>query len=561
MRLQLRPYQLEALDRVAAAEARGVRKQLIQAATGLGKTVMFVALAERRQARTVILAHRDELVAQAAAKVRELWPDADVGIVKAEQNDVSAQVVIASVQTLARERRLRSLVESQHSPLITYGDFELVIVDEAHHTTATTYRSVLAGLRAGEPDGPLLLGVTATPDRGDGKGLDKDYDEIVATYDLLWGIRSGFLSDVRGLAVKVASLDLSSVKVSKGDYEVGAAGVAMERAGAEVAVVRAWKQHANDRRTIVFTPTVRMAQLVAAEYQAANVQAAWLSGETPTDERRAILRGYSHGELQVVVNCAVLTEGFDEPRTDCIVVARPTKSRALYTQMVGRGTRRHPDKADCLVLDIVGASIEHSLVTMPSLFGVQGKYADRLRDGSAGGAALVDAYEDEQVRIGNLRAVEVDLFKQLRKAAIAWVPVRRGLEVVAYSRPLGGRDDETVRIVKYSGQPLSFVDENDRSDLWEATVVRPGGDPNMGRSLIFGVPLEMAQGVAEDYVRKNGVAALTRTDAPWRKRPPSDKMVAAAKKWRVQVDPKWNAGEVSDAINEKIASRGRGRAS
>src|SRR5690606_22996282 len=230
VRVTLRPYQADALDRVAAAEARGVRRQLLVAATGLGKTVMFSALAERRGGRTLILAHRDELVAQAAAKVSEVWPDASVGVVKAERDEVHADVVVASVQTLARPARLERLCATYEDRRLLLGaaaPFGLVVIDEAHHAAAETYGRIITRLRAGDPDGPLLLGVTATPDRGDGQGLDGVFDEVVATYDVLWGIRSGYLADLRGIAVTLDGLDLSSVKVSRGDFQAGDAGRAL----------------------------------------------------------------------------------------------------------------------------------------------------------------------------------------------------------------------------------------------------------------------------------------------------------------------------------------------
>lgn len=598
VRLSPRPYQAEALTRTAAAEERGVRRQLGVAATGLGKTVIFSMLAEQRGGRALILAHRDELVTQAAAKVREVWPGVQVGIVKAGENDVRAQVVVASVQTLARPRRLAQLL-APFSPdgtsLLGRADpFDLVVVDEAHHAAADTYRAILAALSAGEhgcphaaagidhyhdrpatpdevgdgcelgvafdpcpgpSDGPLLLGVTATPDRGDGKGLDDLFDEVTWSYDILWGIRAGYLSDMRGMRVQLDALDLGNVKVRRGDYEAGAAGRAMEDAGAPELIVKAWREHAPARQTLVFTPTVEMARLVAEEFTTAGVAAAYVHGGTPLDERRQLLRNYSAGAIQVMANCAVLTEGYDEPRTDCIVVARPTKSRALYTQMVGRGTRRHPDKTDCLVLDVVGASAEHSLVTIPSLFGVEGKYAERLGDGSASASGVVEEWQQEEVRLGRLRAEEVQLFHQLRGEGIAWVQVHRDGELRRYVRPLGmGPADGDGKPT-----PLPTVVLAQRSaDGWTAGLQMTDGTK---RVLMADVPMEMAQGVAEDYVRKNGSAHLVTADAPWRARKPSPKALAAAKKWRLPVDPSWTAGQLSEALDAHIARiKSRGKA-
>lgn len=618
MRLELREYQADALARVDAAEARGVRAQLGVAATGLGKTVMFASLAERRQARTLVLAHRDELVTQAAAKLLEVWPDLGateavhvalhgaglgdlartvrvnprgIGIVKAAADDVHAQVVVASVQTLARPARLARLTGATERDATAAGalwggdhvePFDLVVVDEAHHATADSYRAVLDGLRAGHPAtdgcpvceaidgtteddhafpdlvaahacgptpaGPLLLGVTATPDRGDGKGLDDLFSEVVFSYDLLWGIRAGFLSDLRGKRVVVEQLDLSGVKVRRGDYDAGAAGRALEDADAPQMIVAAWMEHALGRRTLVFTPTVEVARLVAVQFAAVGVSAGFVHGGTPMDERRQLLQDYSSGAIEVLANCAVLTEGYDEPRTDCIVVARPTKSRALYTQMVGRGTRRHPDKADCLVLDVVGASDVHSLVTVPSLFGLGGEYADRLGDGSGLLAGVAQDWDDEQVRLGRMRAQDAELFRKMRDQGIAWVPVHNeGAPLKRYVRTLGKAADGTEL-------PTVVLAQRD-AEVWTAGLWWPATktEPERKAVLMAEVHLELAQGMAEDYVRKHGGGRLTDATASWRKGKPSPKAVAAAKKWRLPVDPKWSAGELSEALDAHIA--------
>lgn len=544
--LELRDYQADALDRVVAAERRGVRRQLGVAATGLGKTVMFCALAQRRGGRALFLAHRDELISQAAAKVREVWPGVDVGIVKGSTDEVHSHVVVASVQTLARQARLDRLTRpfGPDAGLLGRSDpFELVVIDEAHHAAADSYGRILEALDAGSADGPLLFGVTATPDRGDGRGLDDLFDEIVFSYDILWGIRSGYLADLRGLAVRIEQFDLAGVKVSRGDYAAGDAGRALEAAGGPAAIVNAWRQHASDRRTIVFCATVANAEHVAAEFVAAGVPAGFVSGETPLDRRRDTLRRFSSGEIQVLANCAVLTEGYDEPRVDCIVVARPTRSRALYTQMVGRGTRRHPDKTDCLVVDVVGATDEHSLVTVPSLFGLDGRHRNRMGNASGALSEVVGEHEQELLAAGRITAAEADLFRRVRAEGIAWVQVHRnGDPLRRYQRSLGGRAATTVVLVQKTPEP----------DSWLAGIQLPDGSK---RVLIAGTTLELAQGVGEDYVRRHtpGGLALVASDAAWRSRPPSPKALAAAKRWRLPVERGWTAGQLSDALDAHIA--------
>lgn len=568
MRLTLRPYQEDALARVASREAEGVRRQLGVAATGLGKTVVFCALAERMGCRTLILAHRDELIAQAAAKVREVWPDApSIGVVQGPSNEAAAHVVVASVQTVSRPNRLARLCPPHSGPLSLsdgpspamvdggWADpFGLVVVDEAHHTAAATYRRVLDHLGAGQPDGPLLLGVTATPDRGDGKGLDDLFDEIAFSYDILWGIRSGYLCDLRGVAIKLDDLRVADIAVSRGDYQTGAAGDALLDAGAPDAIAEGWLAHAAGRRTLVFTPTVETAQLTAAAFTHRGVAAESVSGDMPMEDRRLILKRFDRGDTDVVVNCQVLTEGYDHPRVDCIVVARPTKSRALYTQMIGRGTRRHPDKVDCLVLDVVGASREHSLVTVPSLFGVEMRLRDRLEAEDRPVSEVVAEYEAAEVDAGRLRAEDVELFAQVRRN-LAWVEARRdqrrryalgidhGVTLVMLQRDA---DDERSWSVQAQYRPQK--DGKARPpDGWSGDDVTRGF-----RTLWRDGTLELAEGVAEDYARRFGRSYLTNPDAAWRKAPPSAKAKKAAKKWGLDPAKYRTAGELSDAMSARI---------
>lgn len=590
--LTLREYQEDALARVAAAEQRGVRRQLIVAATGLGKTVMFTELARRRGGRALILVHRDELVSQAVAKVRQVWPEASVGIVKASTNDVRHHVVVVSVQTLARPKRMAQLLApfTDEQTLLGKADpFELVVVDEAHHATADSYQQVLAGVRAGHDpcrcnegmlerlatpeevdagcelgvafdpcpscagrgplgEGPLLVGVTATPDRADGRGLDGVFAEIVSNHDMLWGISAGYLSDLRGLSVKITGMDLASVKVNRGDYDAGQTGQMMHEAHAADYIVKAWREHAAGRRTIVFTPTVATAHDVSETFRMGGVAAASIDGTTPLDERRRILRQFATGEITVVANCAVLTEGYDNPEVSCIVIARPTRSRALYVQMIGRGTRRHPDKAECLVLDVVGASDDMNLITVPSLFGVvNAKRRRALERGDGHVSEVVLADREEQVRLGEIRAEEVALFRKIAATGIAWVksPDPRWPELTRYQRSLGkDRDDQPLPTVV-----LARV-EQASSDRWVAGLQHDDGTKAV---LIHDVPLETAQGVAEDYVRKHGVARLVEKDAAWRRGRPTERQLHAATRWHLPVDPSWTAGQLSEALDAHIA--------
>ena len=538
--MKLRDYQTEALERIERAAARGVRRQLGVAATGLGKTVMFTALARQMGVRTLVIAHRDELIEQAAAKVSEVWPEVEVGIVKGDRDEVNAHVVVASVQTLARPRRLARVigeaVDHVEQFLIDINPrpaFGLVVVDEAHHAAADSYRTVLAALRCGEPDGPLLLGVTATPDRGDGRGLDDLFDEVTFAYDLRWGIAREYLSDLRGVRVQLAA-DMRQLRTRGGDYDAGQAGQMLEDSNAPDLIVRAWLEHAPGRRTLVFTPTVATAISVAEQFKANGVAAGTVDGGMDIDTRRDMIAAFKAGTIDVLVNCQVLTEGFDEPRTDCVVVARPTKSRALYTQMVGRGTRLHPDKTDCLIIDVVGASDVHDLVTVPSLFGIE-----RPEKVWAGERTVTDVLREqvEQHLIeGRLHATEARLFDKVRAGRMAWVAAYRPGQPRRWELPIG-KQGQLVLVQIASGN------------------YRAGWRDGQGtkRVLIDDVTLEMAQGVAEDLARKLGSDKLVSADAAWRDKRASRKQRDAAKRFGLALPPGCSKGEASDLIGAHLA--------
>ena len=361
----LRPYQQQAIDAVFAAEARGVRCQAIVMATGLGKTVVFAHLIARRGGRALVLAHRDELLTQAAQKIVAVNPGASVGIVRGDLDEHNAQIVVASVATLSRERRLKRL----------NADFDTVIVDEAHHSAANSYGKIFEHVA---PSNPLLIGVTATPDRADGKGIDQWFSEIVFQMGIDEGIRQGWLSNLEGKLIHLKGADFSKVHVRKGDYDLSELEQIMEAANWHEHVAKAWSDHASERKSVIFVPKVAMAYSLAEQIRSIGGRAEAIDGAMKIDDRRGVLKRLATGETRVVVNCAVLTEGFDEPSLDCVIMARPTKSRSLYVQCVGRGLRLNDGKENCLILDMVGVSQRHDLVSLASLAGVE-----RLKNGES----------------------------------------------------------------------------------------------------------------------------------------------------------------------------------
>lgn len=510
--LALRPYQQEAIDAVNDAELDGITRPLVALPTGTGKTVIFAHLLDQRPGRALVLAHRDELIRQAADKMLMVNPDFNIGIVKATENETGADVVVASVQTLSRANRLEQL----------YCNFNTIIVDEAHHGTADTYMRILEHVGAFAEGGPLTIGFTATPERGDKVGLNHVWERIVYRKDLLEMVLAGYLCDLRAIRVSLA-LDLDRVQVRGGDYVDGQLGRAMMDANAPQHVVAAYQEHAPGRKALVFTPTVKVAHEMARRFQQVGVAAEALDGTTPEDERRAILHRLHTGETMVVANCAVLTEGFDCPSVDCIIVARPTKSRPFYVQMIGRGTRVHPGKPDCLIIDCVGVSERHPLVTADSLVGKDLSNGVSLREaverddklGSVGGGDDVG---------GRLVASMVDLFSN---RGIHWQQTRQGAWILSLGT------NGMLRMAS-DGSP----------DRWTVSVSNNGAV----QVLKEGLPLGYAQGFAEDFARKVGHSPLLDPNAAWRGQEATEKQINTLRKWRVPVAPGLTKGAASDLL-------------
>jgi superfamily II DNA or RNA helicase len=362
MDIKLRPYQEAALDAIDQAEREGVRRPLVVHPTGTGKTVTFGGAIKRRadRGRSIILVHREELAAQAIEKLGWQAPDLSTGIVKAELDEVDADVVVASVPTASRDDRLRRLLESAgRSP------FGTIVADEAHHAPAPSWTKTLHALGAFNPYGPLAVGFTATPER-DGKTLGV-WEKVVSYMSIREAIWGEYLVPILPAEVVETSMDMGKVRKTGGDYSDGDLGRELEESGAIDQIADAYKEHASDRKGVAFTPTIKTAHALAEALCKRGIVAEAVDGTTAKNERAAILLRLKTGATQVVTNCAVLTEGFDEPTISCVVVARPTKFHGLYVQMVGRGTRKAPGKANLLVIDVVGATKRHELISVVDL--------------------------------------------------------------------------------------------------------------------------------------------------------------------------------------------------
>jgi superfamily II DNA or RNA helicase len=364
MKIELRPYQTKALAAIDTAEREGVRRPLVVHPTGTGKTVTFAGAISQRadRGRSIVLVHREELAAQAVEKLGWQAPHLRTGIVKATLDQTDADVVVASVDTVRRDERLLRLTESaRRSP------FGTIIADEAHHAPAPGWTKVLTGLGAFNPYGPLTVGFTATPERDNGKTLGV-WEKVVSYMSIREAIFGGYLVPILPAVVVETRMDMRRVgRGSDGDLSGGDLGRELENSGAIEQMADAVLEHAADRKGVAFLPTVHTSQMLAAALRRRGLTAEHVDGTTEKDERRGILKRLKTGETQWVTNCAVLTEGFDEPSIECVLIGRPTKFHGLYVQMVGRGTRISPGKENLLVIDIVGASQRHDLISVVDL--------------------------------------------------------------------------------------------------------------------------------------------------------------------------------------------------
>ena len=387
--MDLWPHQTAAIGAAKNAIKAGRRAGLWSMPTGTGKTAAFSALGCDLDLPTLVMVHRDELIRQTVETLGNVWPTATVGVVQADRDEwertrggARPDAVIASVPSL-HERRLARMPRDR---------FGFVVADEAHHAVAPTWAAVLDHFDAG-----FVLGATATPERADGKGLSERFGrQPLYSYGLRQAIEDGHLARLTQYAVST-SADLDGVAYRAGDFAIGELSGAVNTPERNAVFVEAFEEYAPDRRALAFAVDVAHAEALADAFNDAGVKAAFVTGATPRDERRARLADFAAGTIRVMANCMVLTEGFDDPAIDCVLMARPTASAPLYTQAVGRGLRRADGKSDCLVIDFVDNSRRHKLVTVLDLLGAV--RATNARGGDVIEAADRDREVAEQERI------------------------------------------------------------------------------------------------------------------------------------------------------------------
>lgn len=344
--MQLRPYQQEAREAVQSEWAEGRKRTLLVLPTGCGKTIVFSKIIEdqvKEGKRVLVLAHRSELLEQASDKLKTAT-GLGTALEKAESTSIGSwyRVVVGSVQTMQREKRLANFPPNY---------FNTIVVDEAHHCISDGYQRVLQHFEQSD-----VLGVTATPDRGDMRNLGSYFDSLAYEYSLVQAIKEGYLSKIKAITIPL-TLDLSSVAVQSGDFKASDVGTALDPYLEQIADEMV--KQCVDRKTVVFLPLVKTSQKFRDILNKKGFRAAEVNGESK--DRAEVLQDFENDRYNVLCNSMLLTEGWDCPSVDCVVVLRPTKVRALYSQMVGRGTRLHPGKEELLLLDFLWHTERHEL--------------------------------------------------------------------------------------------------------------------------------------------------------------------------------------------------------
>lgn len=463
MTIKLREFQEEALLSVITEHQEGIKRQLIHLPTGSGKTIVMSAIAKHFGKKTLIIAHREELINQAVEKFRLFWPSVDIGVCKAERNEIEPQVVVGSVQSCCRSNRLEQLKKKE---------FDLLLIDECHHSTADSYKTIINELGFNDNPSKLLIGVTATAMRD---GLGEIFEKIVFTRSISTMIKSGYLSPVVGRRI-LTNFNLQKLSTRNGDYDLGDLSEAVDTEERNAFVVQKFIEHANNRKGIAFCVDVDHCIRLSEAFRSHGIESQAVYGAMPSDERKRALESLKNGRIQVATSCGVLTEGFDEPSIDVILMVRPTKSEILYTQCVGRGLRKHVGKSDCMVLDFTDRGLNlDSALTLNKMI-PEATVEEEEIEGIAEGEKI-----DRRPRIRTTESSDLP-FDILGQTRFCWVDIGEGEWSLL--------DDDKIEIVL-----------TPKGDGYCSTVHYPDG--NSKEIVSSSLPLEYAQGVSEDFARQH----------------------------------------------------------
>lgn len=542
--MKLRPYQVEALEAVVEAEKRGITKQLIVLPTGCGKTVIFTSLGNVRPNSypMLVIAHREELLDQAADKFAQANPDLKVGKEQATHAaDLDCDVVVASIATIGRATGDRI---KKWEP----GHFRTIVIDEAHHAAAQSYVRAVDYF-----DCDVLLGVTATPQRGDNVNLQDVFSEVVYYKSILEMIQGGWLSPLVGYRVDTGT-DISSVGSRAGDYIESELTQAIDTPERNALIVKAYNDLAAGRPTLVFAAGIQHAKDIVKAFKdhGPSVSVDCILGETDSAVRHDLYARVRSGECQVLVNVGVLTEGFDEPSISCIILARPTRSNGLYTQIVGRGTRLFDGKRDCIVIDLADVTKGKKPIGLPSLLGLPSDFDLDGRELTDAFDSVSELLQKSPEAISRVRSFEdidaeyklIDIFRPPRPSATVlehsnfiWTEVSDG------EFSIGVAPTVRMHIIGslLGGYDLLLECKGIRSTLFKSADIRE------------------TFAYADKYVERTYPAEvkMLKIDAAWRRDGPTEKQLKYLRRIGVPITTDLSKGEASLIISKYIEDHPR----
>lgn len=535
MTFTLRPYQTEALDAVLSNYNNGITKQLVVLPTGAGKTVIFsqMPIIKPDCLPMLVLAHRAELLDQAKSKIEASNPTLTVEIEQAERKAGHVDVVVASVATLGRNGTPRIEEYPQNY-------FNSIIIDEAHHAAAPSYRRIIDYFNP-----QLLLGVTATPQRSDSTRLIDVFQEIVYYKSIQDLIEDGWLSPLIGYRVK-SNVDISNVEIRNGDYAQDQLEEAVDTPERNAHVVATYLNLASGEKTIVFASGVRHAENLALSFRQASVETAVILGTTPRQEREEILAKFAQGTISVIVNVGVLTEGFDEPSLQAIILAKPTRSTLLYTQIVGRGTRLFEGKEHCKIIDIADTTKGKKPIGLPTLLGLPPEFdlqGQSFTDVAKKFEELENFCPGEAVRVLNPEDIEL-AYTRIN----LFMPPPPNPTVLEYSKLVWaevGEDDYYLGVA--NGESLRI--HCDALGRWNVTLK----NSHTKELKLLGMTETMREAFARSdrWVQNNRSSSMSLLDssAAWRADGPTDSQKKLLKRIGIPITSDMTKGMASQIIS------------
>lgn len=553
--MQDRHYQTEAETATISEYDKGIRRMMHVMATGTGKTVVFSKLYEAMKSRLpgqmLVIAHTDELVRQNAEAMQIVNEKLSVGIEMSGEycDPLFDDIISTSVQTLGRK-------DTKRVERFNWDKIDKVVIDEAHHGTSDGYRRILDAAGSLRDDTrKLLLGVTATPNRPDGTPLSDLFEKVVYFYSIRQAIKEKWLVPVRGYRT-ITDTSLDTVSKSDGDFVKSELSGAVNQEKRNNQIVDVWTKLGDNRKTLVFTVDIEHAQAQAKAFKDRGVEAEAVWGEDPL--RKEKLEAFHEGKIRVLCNCNVLTEGYNEPSIACVVLARPTTSAVLFTQMVGRGTRLNEGKTDLIVIDVVDGTMKHSLLTLPTLMGMCAKL-------DLQGRGLLEAVEELEALKEENPSVDFTKLESLDKAAwliqqVDMFQVRFPAEVEANSELMWFRAVDggyKMLVPKESNARAGFVRVYENAiGKWEL-VGRINDDEFHGTR----PTMEEIFKVSDEQVRKRVTKmtlSLVLRSATWHGKPVTKgqmKMLKQLFPHKQFLYDQMTSGQASQVISERLARR------